>query len=84
VHVNRLKKAHDQSLWNNQPKQKPRRKVPNRTADHLDLSEEDEIKIGPFPLVTSDAQANSEVRTTLRTQDLYTPEAATQSWTPPF
>jgi hypothetical protein len=59
-------------LWNNQPRQKPRRKVPNRTADYSDLSE-DEIKIGPFPPVTSDAQANSDVHITPRPQDLSIP-----------
>ena len=84
LHVNRLKEAHGQKMWNDQHKQKPRRKVPNRSADHSDSNEEDEIKIGPFPLITSNVQTSGREGTTLRTQDLYTPDAATQILDTPF
>ena len=84
VHVNRLKQAHGQKMRNDQHKRKPRRNVPSRSADHSDSSGEDEIKIGPFPLVTSNAQTSSRERSTPRTQDLYTPDAATQVLDTPF
>jgi len=71
-------------MRNDQHKRKPRRNVPSRSADHSDSSEEDEIKIGQFPLVTSNAKTSSRERTTPRTQDLYTPDAATQVLDTPF
>ena len=64
VHVNRLKEAHNPEAW----KPKPGREVPmkqtRKTVTQVEEGEEDEIKIGPIPLLkVSRPEAGDEHRT---------------------
>jgi hypothetical protein len=77
VPVNRLKKAYNQDHWNSRPKQKTVEKSPKQSHDHLHSDDEDEIKIGPFPLVMSRISTNGREHTTPRNQALDTPGSAT-------
>jgi hypothetical protein len=77
VSINRLKKAHSQSLWDTKPSQKIHNRVLRQPADHPDISEEDEFKLGPFPLVTSDTPTVGREYATPTNQALDTPDSST-------
>ena len=77
VHVNRLKRAYNQDHWNSRPKQKTVKRSSKQSHDPLQSDDEDEIKIGPFPLVMPRITTNGREHTTPRYQVLDTPESAT-------
>jgi hypothetical protein len=79
VHVNRLKRSYDQSLWNCKSGRRARRKAPKQSDENLESSEKDEIKIGPFPLTTRNVPSNSTEHTSPRNQGLYTPGSDAQA-----
>jgi len=56
LHVNRLKKCYNQSLWNPKKSQKGAKRFPKRKAKRRNSSEgeEEEIRIGKFPLELAD------------------------------
>jgi hypothetical protein len=63
VHVNRQKKCYNRSLWNprNTAKRFPKRKAKRRNSSE---GEEEEIRIGKFPLeITDDPIPETECRT---------------------
>ena len=63
VHVNRLKKCYNQSLWNpkNTAKKSPKGRAKRRISSE---GEEEEIRIGRFPLsVADDPISETECRT---------------------
>ena len=52
VHVNRLKRCFNQSLWNPKNNQKsPKQRTKRRDSSE---GEEEEFRVGPFPLITAD------------------------------
>jgi len=54
VHINRLKKCYNQSLWNPWQNQKTLKKPPKQKTKRRGSSEDEEERftVGPFPLVT--------------------------------
>jgi hypothetical protein len=79
VHMNRLKRSYDQSLWKSKSRQKPRKKAPKQSDEHLDSSEKAEIQIGPFPLATPSVPSNNTEHTSPRNQVLDTPGSDAQA-----
>jgi hypothetical protein len=77
VHISHLKKDHNQILWDSKPRQKTRNSVLRQPANHPDTSEEDEIKFGPFALVTSNTPIVSREYITPTDQMLDAPDSAT-------
>jgi hypothetical protein len=75
VHVNRLKRVHDQDFWNAQSKRKSRKGFPKRSAEHSDSDTEEGFRIGPFPMVTPNYPAEG---TDFQNQVLDTPGSAQQ------
>jgi len=81
VHVNRLK---NQSLWNPRKNQKVHRKPPKQKTKRPDSSEseEEEISVGPFPLMTADNPTAVNESTTPQNPALDTPTRTDELWTP--
>ena len=75
VHVNRLKKCYNQSLWNPKGSQKIAKRFPKRKAKRRNSSEgeEEEFRIGRFPLEIADPIPETECRTPL-SANLDTPD----------
>ena len=84
MHVNRLKNAYSQDHWNSRPKQKTAKRSPKQLHGPLQSDDENEIKIGPFPLVMPRISTNGREQTTPRYQVLDTPESATTALDTPF
>ena len=64
VHVNRLKKCYNQSLWNPKRSQEIAKTFPKRKAKRRNSSEGEEFRIGRFPLsVADDPIPETECRT---------------------
>jgi len=78
VHVNRLKKAYDPEIW--KPKQEPEilKKRINKGSPKLENQEEEDIRIGSFPLLEIQPQETGVEPGTLPSQDRDTPESAQQ------
>jgi len=86
VHVNRLKKCYDPSLWKPRQNQKAQKKPPKQKAKRPDSgeSEEEEIRVGPFPLMTADNPTGVNESTTPQSPALDTPPPTRTDilWTP--
>jgi hypothetical protein len=76
VHVNRLKKCYSRSLWKPTQNQKAQKKLPKQKTERQDSgeSEEEEINVGPFPLMTADNPTAVIESTTPQNPALDTPD----------
>jgi len=65
VHINRLKRCYNQSLWNARQNQKTLKKPPKKKMKRRDSGEGEEegFTVGPFPLVTDDTTPENECMT---------------------
>jgi len=65
VHINRLKKCYNQSLWKPWQNQKTLKKPPKQKTKRRDSGEGEEegFTVGPFPLVTDDTTPEHECTT---------------------
>ena len=85
VHVNRLKKAYGSNHWKPKSGQRTVKKTPRVLAKHTELSdEEEEPKVGSFPLAVTDFPADTCEREpptyqTPRSPDRTQPETDTPS-----
>jgi hypothetical protein len=77
VHINRMKKAHNQELCDRKPRQKVRNSVPKQSASHSVTSEDDEVKFGPFPLVTTNTPVEGREHATPSNRMMDAPDSAT-------
>ena len=80
VHVNRLKPAYNPDSWKPTVKQKAKRKVRNKPPAP---TEEEEIRIGPFPLVLQTPKENATDHLPPPDQNPHTPATTPQTLTPP-
>jgi len=74
VHLNRLKRCYNQSLWKPRQNHKAQKKPPKRKTKRLDSGEEEEIRVGPFPLMTADNPTAVNESTTPQNPALDTPD----------
>ena len=76
VHVNRLKKCYNQSLWNPKKSQKGGKRFPKRKAKRRNsgVGEEEEFRIGKFPLSVADDPILETVCTPQPSANLDTPD----------
>ena len=83
VHINRLKKCYNQSLWNPRKNQKTLKKPPKQKTKRRGSSdgEEEGFTVGPFPLVTVDTILENDC-TTPPISILDTPTRTDVLWTP--
>jgi len=83
VHINRLKKCYNQSLWNPWQNQKTLKKPPKQKTKRRDPGEGEEggFSVGPFPLVTVDTTPENDC-TTAPISILDTPTRTDVLWTP--
>jgi len=84
VHVNGLKKAYDPEIW--KPKQEPeahKKRINKRFPKSEDQDEED-IRVGSFPLLEIQPQETGVKPRTSPSQDLDTPESAQLRVDTPF
>jgi hypothetical protein len=58
VHVNRLKRAYNPRLWKPKIERSSVRKKPKKQKEQTSEDKENEIRLGPFPLVTTDFPTN--------------------------
>jgi len=79
VHVNRLKKAYDPDIWNSkQEPDAPKKRINKSVPKSENEEEEEDIRIGSFPLLEIQTQETGVEPGTLPSQDPDTPEAAQQ------
>ena len=79
VHVNRLKKAYDPEIW--KPKQEPeapKKRINKGSPKSENQEEEEDIRIGSFPLLEIHPRETGVEPGTLPGQDPDTPESAQQ------
>jgi len=78
VHVNRLKEVYDPEIW--KPKQQPGapKKRINKRPPKSENPDEEDIRIGSFPLIEMQPQETGVEPRTPPSQDPDTPEAAQQ------
>jgi len=83
VHINRLKKCYNQSLWNPWQTQKTLKKPPEQKTKRRDSGEGEEegFTVGPFPLVTVDTTPENDC-TTPPNSILDTPDTDRRTLTP--
>ena len=79
VHINRLKKCYNQSLWKPKTKQKAVKQPPKWLTKHLDQDEENELQFGNFPLEIIDDLNDPANHKTLPDQTLDTPSPTEQN-----
>jgi hypothetical protein len=76
VHVNRLKRAHNVDPWTPLTKPKTKKNPPKKPVEKQEESEEYEIKIGPFPLVSTEDATNRTEPEHQSHHDMHTPNSA--------
>ena len=76
VHINRLEKCYNQNFLKPRQNEKAKKKPPGEKNKRLDSGEngEDEITLGPFPLMTADNPTAVNENTTPRNRSLDTPD----------
>ena len=84
VHINRLKECYNQSLWKPRQNHKILKKSPKQTTKIRDSSEEEEeeFRVGPFPLITADDPTPENECATRQSSTLDTPTRTDELWTP--
>ena len=78
VHVNRLKKAYDPEVWKIKQEPEAPKKRLNKRFPKSENQDEEDIRVGSFPLLEIQPQETGVEPGTLPSQDRDTPESAQQ------
>ena len=83
VHVNRLKMAYDLKIWKPKPNPETSKKRKNREAGKPEEQEENEMRIGPLPLLKGGPLVEGLEPRTPQNQVPHTPASASQTTVSP-